>query len=567
MSRLVPFLRQLGTTNCNYLFSSSILHFHSTPPSFFSTPYPHVPLSDLQQQLLVYSKSGFNKLDDALNMFDEMLKTRPLLPIINFNQLLSALLKMKHYSVAVSLFSDICYLRIPLNVITFSVAINCCCYAHRLDYAFSLLGSIFKRGLVPDSFVYNILIRGLLSQGKSDEAEALFKKIILFKEIEPDVVTFTTMINGLAKSGHANMALWLFNCMEDNDCQPNKFTYSTVIHSLCKRGLVDEALKLHSKMEAKGIVPDIMTFTPIIKGLCISKKWEEASKVLKHMIDDINISPNVYTFNIFVDAYAKAGKLEDAKRIIQIMDESGKYPDIITYNSLLQAYCLQGQIEGGLAVLSTMALKKIIPDCYTYNILLHGLCQVGKPVEALTFFYKVRGQGSELDYVTYGTLLDGLCKIQYIDRALSFFKVMKCNGVIPDMYTYNIIISGCLRNKKYNEACGLIDEMLDHSFLADALTTSLLQNLLSLESQDPIILAMYQKCLQSGNHKEKHGVQISKIVNSHCPAQKSVSLNDLPYVEFSSLDRITSIKVEEAMPEVQVNLANIDSDANVGDTD
>lgn len=40
-----------------------------------------------------------------------------------------------------------------------------------------------------------------------------------------------------------------------------------------------------------------------------------------------------------------------------------------------------------------------------------------------------------------------------------------------------------------------------------------------------------------------------------------------PYVEFSSLDRITSIKVEEAMPEMQVNLANIDSDANVGDTD
>lgn len=38
-------------------------------------------------------------------------------------------------------------------------------------------------------------------------------------------------------------------------------------------------------------------------------------------------------------------------------------------------------------------------------------------------------------------------------------------------------------------------------------------------------------------------------------------------MEFSSLDRITSIEVEEAMPEMQVNCANIDSDANVGDTD
>lgn len=98
----------------------------------------------------------------------------------------------------------------------------------------------------------------------------------------------------------------------------------------------------------------------------------------------------------------------------------------------------------------------------------------------------------------YRTLLDGLCKNQYADKALSFFHLMKCNCVVPDKDTYNIIIRGCLRNKKYNDACGLIDEMVDHGSSADAFTTSLLKSLLSLESQDPTLLALLQKCLQSG---------------------------------------------------------------------
>ena len=498
MLRSLPFLRCQATTTKTPLFSLQILQFHSTnldSPNPNSNPHTSTTIST---DLLNYSRSGFRKVDDALVMFDEMLKLKPALPVINFNQLLSGLVKIKQYALAVSLFTDMCYLRVPVNLITFSIAMNCCCYCGRIDYAFSLLAGIIKRGFVPDAFVFNVIIRGVLSQGKVKEAEGMFRKLVRLREIQPDVVTFTTMINGMAKTGNASMALWLFSYMEENGCEPNSVTYATVIDSLCKRGLVDEALKLHSKMVQKGILPDIYTYTPIIQGLCKADKQEEAAQLLKNMFDDMNISPNAWVFNILVDAYSKAGKLEDVKRTIQIMEKRGIYPDIITYNSLLEAYCLQGQIDDAFAVLKTMASKKIIPDCITYNILLHGLCQVGRPVEALTFFYKVRGQGHMVDSVAYKTLLDGLFKNQDADRALSFFHVMKCNGEVLNKDTYNIVIRGCIRNKKYNEACGLIDKMVDCGISADASTISLLQILLSVESQDPTLIALHQKCMQSG---------------------------------------------------------------------
>lgn len=64
--------------------------------------------------------------------------------------------------------------------------------------------------------------------------------------------------------------------------------------------------------------------------------------------------------------------------------------------------------------------------------------------------------------------------------------------------TYNIIIRGCLWNEKYKEACKLVDEMFDCGFSADAITSSLLQQLLLSEVHDPTILTMHLKILHSG---------------------------------------------------------------------
>ncbi|KAL8110140.1 uncharacterized protein LOC141675045 isoform X2 [Apium graveolens] len=546
--------RRHGTICSRFQFlscsSSSNLHFHAY--NFNPTPSPHIklqqslvetyesnthfthstlsPYTQLHQLLDEKSKFGFDNLDDALLLFRKMTEMRPLPLDIHFNQLLNALVKMEHYITAVSLFFNMCSLRIPVNEVTFSIAINCCCHSDRVDYAFSLLAGIFKRGFIPSVVNYTTLLSGLLSQHKSAEAELLFTNLIKFKEVQPNVVTFNTVINVLCKTHHTNMALWLFDFMEKCNCKPNTVTYSFVIDSLCKRALVNDALNLHSEMIEKGILPDVFTYNAIIQVLCNLNRWEEVKLLIKQMIDDMNIYPTARTFNIMVDASLKSGKMDDAKELIEMMNERGQYPNIETYNALLQAYCSHGQLDGALGLLNTIASKKIVPSTYTYNILLnaycknmnidkamdlyrnmaceglrptvathyillHGLCQVGKSMEALTFFYKILDQGHKTNIAMYRTLLDGLCKNRYIDNALSFFHEMKCNGLFPRSNTYNIIIRGCLRNKQYNKACKLVDEMFDCGFLADSVTTSLLECICLSQERDPTLRAMYRKCL------------------------------------------------------------------------
>ncbi|KAK1386035.1 putative pentatricopeptide repeat-containing protein, mitochondrial [Heracleum sosnowskyi] len=334
----------------------------------------HIPDSHLKlQRLLTENKSGFKNLDNALSLFRKMLKMQPLPCHFHFCQLLTTLVKMKQYQVAFSLFREMCTLSIPVSIITFNIAINCCCHSNRVDYAFSLLATTFKRGFVPNVVTYNTLIRGLLSQHKFAEARLFFANLIKFRQVQPNVVTFTTMIDGLCKTGHTDMALSLFRFMEKSDCEPNTVTYNAIVNSLCKRGLVDDALNLHSRMMDEGIFPDVWTYSPIIQVLCSLKRWEEVGLLLDQMIHDMKISPDVHTFTILVDAYSKSGKLDDAKHLIQIMNERGENPDIVTYTSLMQGYCSQGQMDEALAMLNTIRSKKIMPTCYTYSILNNSI--------------------------------------------------------------------------------------------------------------------------------------------------------------------------------------------------
>ncbi|KAF5962186.1 hypothetical protein HYC85_003395 [Camellia sinensis] len=128
----ITFLPSLNFNfNFNFNFSpllsadnNNILLFHSqilTNPN----PNPNPPdLSQLRKLLSQKSKLGFDKLDDALSLFHRMVQMQPLPPVIHFNQLLSGIAKMKHYSSVISLFKEIRLLGITVDFYTVNIVIE-----------------------------------------------------------------------------------------------------------------------------------------------------------------------------------------------------------------------------------------------------------------------------------------------------------------------------------------------------------------------------------------------------------------------------------------------------------
>ena len=59
--------------------------------------------------------------------------------------------------------------------------------------------------------------------------------------LNPDVVTYNTLMNELCKMGNVKEAIKLFQQMKGSNVVPNVITYSTLMDGLSKEGMIQEA--------------------------------------------------------------------------------------------------------------------------------------------------------------------------------------------------------------------------------------------------------------------------------------------------------------------------------------
>ncbi|KAL0377025.1 UNVERIFIED_CONTAM: putative pentatricopeptide repeat-containing protein, mitochondrial [Sesamum calycinum] len=404
--------KKRGTSSNPLYFVCSSLHNLSQQKRPFS-PKPRIDFSCIHE------------VDDAVFLFRQMLRMRPQPSVVQFTKLLSIIVKMKQYPVALNVFDEMRQSGIPVNEHTMTVAINCYCLLNHIDFGFAILGSFFKCGYEPDVTTFNTLIKGLFLADRVIEAEKLFKKLLTLKLCEPNEVTILTVLNGLCKAGHTLTAYDMLGLFEKTSCKPNVYSYSTVINSLCKDRMVDEALQLLAKMIDKGIPPDIVTYSSMLQGLCNFGRWKDAKDLITQMVDH-KVSLNVITFNILVDAFCKEGMVKEAEDVVEIMMQRNMSPDVVTYTTLIDGYSLVGQIDKARKLLDSMPSRGLKPCIISYNSLINGYCKNGRVEDAWSLFLEVR-KGLEYNVVTYNTMLHGLFGADRCADGLKLFKDMQAD--------------------------------------------------------------------------------------------------------------------------------------------
>ncbi|KAM1553562.1 hypothetical protein EV2_006552 [Malus domestica] len=226
------------------LQSSLVAVANDYSATFHSRSAQPVKCTKTQQRQL----AKVTNLEDAFNVFDEMLQWRPLPSIVRFTQILSQVAKFKHYSAAVSLSNQMGASGIGADAFTLAIVINCFCHLNQMGFGLSVLGKFFKLGFEPDAATFNTLIHGFLLEDRVAEAAGLFKKMMESGNCKPNVITFGTLVKGLCMKGNNNAAIQLLKKMEEGGCRPDLVVYSTIIDSLCKDTLLVDALNIFSEM-------------------------------------------------------------------------------------------------------------------------------------------------------------------------------------------------------------------------------------------------------------------------------------------------------------------------------
>ncbi|KAL6207725.1 hypothetical protein ACLB2K_018679 [Fragaria x ananassa] len=200
-----------------------------------------------------------------------------------------------------------------------------------------------------DISVFNSILDMYLKCGLTDEAERLFNETPL-----RNVISWTIMITGYGKHGLGKKAMHLFNQMQLEEIEPDGVTYLAVLSACSHSGLIQECQYYFSR-------------------LCHDKRIK---KTVEH-------------YACMVDLLGRAGRVKEAKNLI---DSMLLKPNIGIWQTLLSACRVHGEVEIGGQV-GEMLLRLDGDNPVNYVMLSNLYAEAGywKECERIRKLFKMKG--------------------------------------------------------------------------------------------------------------------------------------------------------------------------------
>ncbi|CAN8255928.1 unnamed protein product [Cochlearia groenlandica] len=275
------------------------------------------------------------------------------------------------------------------NTCIFNILVKHHCKNGDIDSAFGVVEEMKRNGIsYPNLITYSTLMDCLFVHSRSKEAMALFEDMISKERISPDPVTFNVMINGFCRAGEVDRAKVIIDFMKKNGCNPNVYNYSALMNGFCKEGKTREAKQIFDEVKETGLKLDTVGYTTLMNCLCRNGQIDEAMELLGEMKAS-GCKADALTYNVILRGLSGEGRSEEALEMLKQWGREGVHLNKGSYRIILNALCKNGELEKAVEFLSFMSKKGVWPHHATWNELVVGLCWSGNAeigVRVLTGF-------------------------------------------------------------------------------------------------------------------------------------------------------------------------------------
>jgi pentatricopeptide repeat protein len=269
----------------------------------------------------------------------------------------------------------------------------------------------------PEINAFNLLLDALCKCCLAEDAEGLFKRVK--NKVKPDANTYNVMFFGWCRVRNPTRGMKVLEEMIQLGHTPDSFTYITAIDAFCRAGMVNEAAELFEFMRTEGSTmssPTAKTYAIMIGALVRNNRMDECFKLLEDMINS-GCLPDVSTFKELIEGMCSSGKIDEAYRFLQEMGNKGYPPDIVTYNCFLKVLCENKNSEEALRLYERMIEAGCFPSVQTHNMLISMFFEMGDPDGAFETWYEMDKRGCAQDVDTYIVMIDGLFGCNKVEDA------------------------------------------------------------------------------------------------------------------------------------------------------
>lgn len=188
-----------------------------------------------------------------------------------------------------------------------------------------------------------------------------------------DTVAGNALIDMYAKCGEIHMALKVFDALECRDL----VSWGTIIGGMAMNGWVRLVFQLFALMLCHGLRPNGVVFLAVLSACCHAGLVEEGMMFFKSMNKVYGIEPRKEHYSCLIDTFGRTGRLEDAEKLICRMPVE---PDGHVWGAFLNACKIYGGCsEGALDRLAKRILGGgLVVGGGTYALLSNLLAKDGK---------------------------------------------------------------------------------------------------------------------------------------------------------------------------------------------
>ncbi|KAK6257652.1 hypothetical protein QUC31_001111 [Theobroma cacao] len=324
-----------------------------------------------------YLKMG--NLDAARSIFDQM----PQKTVVSWTALISGYVTIGDIESARSVFNQM-----PVkNVVSWNAMIAGYVHRHMFDEALSVFQEMLVDGKYKPDQTTLISVLSACSHLGSLEHGKWIDSYIKKNKLDLSVPLGNALMDMFAKCGDVENANAIFNKMA-NKCI---ITWTSMVSGLAVNGQCREALDLFDRMCLEKIKPDDVIFVTVLSACTHGGLVEEGKRVFDQMALQFDIKPRIEHYGCMVDLLGRAGRLEEAVRFIESMHLK---PNDIIWASLLSSCQIHG--KGDMLESITRKILDQQPSNPGYLMLLSNLsASMRRWADFSSFQVAMRQQGIE----------------------------------------------------------------------------------------------------------------------------------------------------------------------------
>lgn len=455
----------------------------------------------------------FGSIEDAQELFLKL----PERNTVSWNTLISALVRHGQEETALGVYDTMILEGFMPTRFTLASVFSACGALLDVEHGRRCHGLAIKIGLEENIYVGNAILSMYAKCGLIRDAIRVFGDMA-----EPNEVTFTAIMGGLAQTDRVLEALEMFRMMCRKGVRIDSVSLSSILGVCAKGGegggeygLDDQSdgfpcnvngQQIHGHTIKLGFEGDLHLNNSLLDMYAKNGDLNNAEKVFANLPKVSNVS-----WNIMIAGYGQISETQKALEYLQRMRSCCFEPDEVTYIHMLAACVKSGDIKSGRQMFDNISC----PNVSSWNAILSGYFQSGDHKEAIELFREMQFQHVQPDRTTLAVALSSCAAMGLLQAGKEIHAASRKAAFQTDVYVASGLLNMYSKCGRTETAKHIFHNMLELDIVC---WNSMIAGL-SLNSQDKEAFTFFKQM----RHDEMRPTQFTYATVLSCCAKLSSS--------------------------------------------